>query len=839
MSSRSIFQSHRASLAALVLLSLLSMSIALADEESAPGSDPPGRVARLSYANGAVSLQPAGVEDWADATLNRPLTTGDKLWTDKDSRAELDIGSAAIRLGSMTGFSFLNLDDQNAQMNITAGSAIVHVRDLGEDQSFEIDTPNVAVTLQSPGDYRVQVNEAGDTTVVKVSSGDAQVSAAGQSVPLHTQQASTFTGTDQVTADATSVGAPDALDSWSLERDRRSEQAQAQTSEYVSPDVAGADDLADYGTWESTPEYGPVWTPTVVAAGWSPYQFGRWVWVAPWGWTWVDDAPWGFAPFHYGRWAYRGTRWCWVPGPRHVRAVYAPALVGWVGSPGAHVSISVGGGAGVGWFPLGPREVYVPGYRVSRNYVRNVNVTNTTIVNTTYITNVYENRVTNITYVNRSRPGAVVAVSQDVFTSGRRVYGNTMHIPERELTRFSAHGVGPAIAPVRESVLGRRPDMNVRRPPAAFVNRPIVARTAPPPAPVPFARQQEAIRANGGRPLARSQMTQLQPAAANPRVRVVGGGLARPMQNGGQQFGTTRPGQPGGVSGDRGGQQFGTARPADPTGADRPAQQGGIAGSAARPNIENRREPTIQERERTLHATPIPSSPGASFRNDRPPAEQMRQNDQYRMQNTEESRRQAQEVRPTPPVEQPRAVEQRPQFQARPIEQPREVEQRPQFQARPIEQPRAVEQRPQFQAHPIEQPRAVEQARQFQTRPEQPRAAEPPPQFQARPIEQPRAVEQPRQFQGRPEQPRTAEPPPQFQARPIEQPRAVEQRPQFQARPVEQPRQEFRAPEPRAVQQPRQEPPRSAPPQSRQPPQQQRPDRSDDRRGGNPRINRQ
>ena len=197
-----------------------------------------------------------------------------------------------------------------------------------------------------------------------------------------------------------------------------------------------------------------------------------------------------------------------------MRPVYAPALVAWVGSPGAHVSISVGGGAGVGWFPLGPREVFVPGYRVSNNYVRNVNITNTTIVNNTYITNVYENRVTNVTYVNRSRPGAVVAVSQDVFTSARPISGRTMRIPENELTRFNANGVGPAITPVRESVLGRRPDMNVRRPPAAFVNRPIVARTAPPPAPVPFERQQEAIRANGGRPLARSELTQLQPAVA-------------------------------------------------------------------------------------------------------------------------------------------------------------------------------------------------------------------------------------------------------------------------------------------------------------------------------------
>src|SRR5262249_45992343 len=159
--------------------------------------------------------QPAGVEDWADATLNRPLTTGDKLWTDQSSRAEVDIGSAVIRLGSTTGFSFLNLDDRTAQMNITAGTAIVHVRDLA-DQMLEVDTPNVAIALQSPGDYRVEVNEAGDATVVKVSNGDAEVSAAGQTMQLHTQQASSFTGTDQVDAQAASVGAPDALDSWSL-----------------------------------------------------------------------------------------------------------------------------------------------------------------------------------------------------------------------------------------------------------------------------------------------------------------------------------------------------------------------------------------------------------------------------------------------------------------------------------------------------------------------------------------------------------------------------------------------------------------------------------------------
>src|SRR6266436_7707555 len=127
-------------LAVLALLGLFALGAAGAEE-----GDPPGRVARLSDVEGSVSLQPAGVEEWAAATLNRPLTTGDKLWTDQSSRTELDIGAAAIRLGATTGFSFLNLDDNTAQMQVTAGTLIVRVRDL-QGQTYEVDTPNVALS---------------------------------------------------------------------------------------------------------------------------------------------------------------------------------------------------------------------------------------------------------------------------------------------------------------------------------------------------------------------------------------------------------------------------------------------------------------------------------------------------------------------------------------------------------------------------------------------------------------------------------------------------------------------------------------------------------------------
>src|SRR2546430_1645368 len=502
-------------LAVFVLLSLPLLSVAMADE-----GDPPGRVARLSYTQGTVSLQPAGVQDWAAAVVSRPLTTGDKLWTDQAWRAELDTGAAVIRLGSTTGFTLLSLDDNAAQMRVTSGTLIVHVRELLANQTYEIDTPNIALSLERPGQYRVEVNDAGDTTVVKISEGRAEATGGGQSVPISAQQTVTFRGTSTLSADTATLGAPDGLDDWSMGRDRRAEQGQSRR--YVSEDVAGYQDLDDNGRWENTPDYGYVWSPTVVAVGWAPYRYGHWLWISPWGWTWVDDAPWGFAPFHYGRWVFWSNSWCWVPGPHYIRPVYAPALVAWVGGPHFGVSVSVGGVGAVGWIPLGPREVYAPGYHVSETYVRNVNISNTTIVNNTYITNVYKNNVTNIHYVNSTVPGAVTAVQQNDFTSGRGVAGHRVRLSDRELAHITPTATPPSVVPARESVLGPGAGRGVRQPPAASWNRQVVARTAPPPPPAPFERQLEGIRANRGPPLPRQGIARSQPSTPMAPVRLVG-----------------------------------------------------------------------------------------------------------------------------------------------------------------------------------------------------------------------------------------------------------------------------------------------------------------------------
>ncbi|MES1265149.1 MAG: DUF6600 domain-containing protein, partial [Variovorax sp.] len=292
---------HRA-LKTLAVLSLgLLWGLARAQDAEPYSEDPPERAARLSFIAGDVSLQPAGEEEWAPALINRPLTTGDKLWTERNARAEIYVGTAAIRLDSETGFSFMNVDDDTIQMRVTAGVLNVSVRDLADREHIEIDTPNIALSLLRAGNYRVEVNDAGDATVVKVSEGSLQATGPSQDTVVYAQQAVTFTGTDNLVSQFRTLGAPDDFDSWSLERDRRDDRAEtSRTAEYVSPEVTGYQDLNEYGTWSNEPEYGNVWTPNYVAVGWAPYAYGRWVSISPWGWTWIDDAPWGYAPFHYG-----------------------------------------------------------------------------------------------------------------------------------------------------------------------------------------------------------------------------------------------------------------------------------------------------------------------------------------------------------------------------------------------------------------------------------------------------------------------------------------------------------------------------------------------------------
>ena len=506
--------------------------------------DPPSRVARIGYLEGSVSFQPAGETDWVGAVPNRPLTTGDQLWSDQNSRAELQLGSAILRLSQNTGFSFLNLDDHTVQIQLSSGSLNVRVRRLDQNDVFEIDTPNLAFTILQPGNYRVTASEDGSTTMVAIREGGGEATGNGQTYTLNAGQMGTFSGTNSLNADVEGIGGPDQFDNWAVLRDRRYDNSR--TAQYLSREVVGFEDLDENGDWRDDANYGHVWFPTQVAVGWAPYHTGHWAWISPWGYTWVDDAPWGYAPFHYGRWVSVGGRWGWIAGPVAVRPVYAPALVVFIGAGGP------GFGGNVGWFPLGPREVYVPTYAVSPAYMNRVNISNTT-VSTTVVTNVYnttiinKTTITNVTYANRTVPGAVVVVPQHSFAGAEPVARVAVAVTPQQIAAAPV-GVRVAVVPSRESVLGAKAATagHVTMPPAAIRSRQVVAKTTPPPPPVPFAKQQQALAAHPGQPLAKREMQTLRPAseAARPLVKQAPPGKPATPAVGRNQPNAAKPEQP-------------------------------------------------------------------------------------------------------------------------------------------------------------------------------------------------------------------------------------------------------------------------------------------------------
>jgi hypothetical protein len=480
----------------LLVILLVVFGISLGTSRTASAQDdPPSRVARLNYIQGSVSYQPGSDdsnEDWVAADPNRPLTTGDNLWSDADSRGEVHIGSTSIRLSNLTGISFLNLDDSTIQLQLTQGTIDVRVRNYNPENAYEIDTPNLAFTIYGPGRYRIQTDPDGNSTIILIRDGQGQVTGGGQSYDVDPGQRYTFSGNDQLNYDVQPAMGLDAFEMWSQSRDQREDSSLS--ARYVSRDMDGAYDLDDNGDWQQDSEYGAVWIPRGVAVGWAPYHDGHWVWVSPWGWTWVDSQPWGFAPFHYGRWTQiRGT-WGWVPGPVAVRPVYAPALVAFVGGgPGGFgVSVGFGGGfSGVAWFPLGPRDVYLPSYHTSAVYVQNVNVSNTRVVNVTQVTNVYNtyhtttvvNNVTvnriNYTYANNA--AAVTAVSQATFVGAKPVAAASVRVTPEQLQTVHVVQAAP-LAPTRASYVSAtaRVTPQSAKPPVAFAQKAVVARIAPP-----------------------------------------------------------------------------------------------------------------------------------------------------------------------------------------------------------------------------------------------------------------------------------------------------------------------------------------------------------------------
>ncbi|RAN83056.1 hypothetical protein B5P43_00645 [Bacillus sp. SRB_336] len=464
----------------LCMVATLSQAQSVGDDDSA---DPPSRVARLSYVSGDLGLLPAGAQDWSDASVNRPLTSGDRLSTAEDARAELELGGASLRMDGQTDFGLLDLNDQLAQIELTQGTLGVTVRALDAGQSYEIDTPTVALVIDQPGRFRVDILDNG-TQVTAFDGGATVYGDNNAQRTVNPGRSYRFVDSSLAAVAITDIDRGDAFDAWSAERDRR--YATSDSSQYVSDDVVGYQDLDQYGDWQDSTDYGAVWYPTHVAADWAPYRDGHWAYIAPWGWTWVDDSPWGFAPYHYGRWAYTHRGWGWIPGPRGVRPIYAPALVAFVG--GGNWSVGIGGGP-VGWFPLGPGEIYNPWYRCGRRCYSNVNVHNMrgrhghdprADIDDHYSRYRDGRPSRGDRYANRDAPRGFTAVPGSTFASGRYVQRNLARVDPRRLAGASlvSRDVNRLRPPAGDAQPSRNP--RVHNPRRGGFDREVVARHAPP-----------------------------------------------------------------------------------------------------------------------------------------------------------------------------------------------------------------------------------------------------------------------------------------------------------------------------------------------------------------------
>jgi len=317
-----------------------------------------GNYGRVVFHDNGLRLERAfvdpGMPSGEQVGINAPVFPGDTLITGEGQRVEIQLaGGSVIRSDGETEATFLSLPDPYAEftdhtvLQLSQGSIRVSAL-LAEGEEFRIDTPASSVYLLADGDFRIDVTPGGRTEVIS-RGGVAEVVGNGGSILLRGgMRTEVFPGTLPEEAWAFNTFVTDNFDRWVDERNftygandefvaEASYSASAEAYEAMPEEVQPYyGELEHYGDWSYVEEYGHVWSPTLVEAGWSPYQDGYWS-DGPGGWFWVSSEPWGWAPYHYGRWNWVASRgWCWSPG-----RVFAGAWVAWSW-----------GSAHIGWAPL-------------------------------------------------------------------------------------------------------------------------------------------------------------------------------------------------------------------------------------------------------------------------------------------------------------------------------------------------------------------------------------------------------------------------------------------------------------------------------------------------------
>ena len=438
----------------LLLATAAAVLLTLASTASQAQDDPPAEAGRLSYLSGTVSIQPAGSDDWGQAYPNLPIGLGDRVFTDNDGRAEIQVGQIFVRLGPNSDVTLVRSDEAVISIGVARGAVHVHSFGVLPGQYLFVTAPNGLTLVGSPREFRVDVLPDNDATIfTSFIGGLHMMGAGGFDQYMAAGQALEVAGTNPVTPQWLEANDPDSLDGWSQQRDQQI--ASVAASQYVSPEMPGAYELDASGDWQPGTEYGAIWFPRNVPAGWAPYHNGHWINRSPWGWVWVEDESWGYAPFHYGRWVNYSGRWGWVPGPPAAHPVWSPALVVFAG--GIHV-----GGVGVSaWFPLGPGEPYRPWYPCSPHYIDQVNISNISESPRVHVQVTYVNVVNNVNIVYVNHSIGVSAVSHADFAAGRPVQRASVVVDVRVFDHVQVLAA-PEPKPTPQSIVGTPPVHAVR-----------------------------------------------------------------------------------------------------------------------------------------------------------------------------------------------------------------------------------------------------------------------------------------------------------------------------------------------------------------------------------------
>ena len=439
------------------------MQSAVRAAAAASAVPPSGRVGRVSLLSGKVGFRGLGDTIWTDAQINDPIAGGVSLRTDPQARALIQSGPDTIALAEDTEIATANLNNQVVEITVSRGRIDLDIPRLGKGETVQIDFSRGGIWLLQPGRYDISAGAGDQPPWIAAFTGSARFVGGGADIAINAGDKVLLTGSGAA-AVTTEPASADEFAVWC--GTHVVEQSRFAAPYFVSPAMTGFDALDAAGIWTADGKFGEAWVPNALPADWAPYRYGHWRWLGPWGWNWIDDRPWGFAPSHYGRWAFFNQHWMWVPGKYSAHPVYAPAVVAFLGTPGVGLSFAEGSGPAVAWFPLAPGEAYWPSYSADLDYIRGLNAGNISDLGIIRLRTDGEPpaEIANGHFANRQFASVV---PRPVFVAGQAVPPALLQLPPQRLENAPAIMGSPQIGPPAPPA------------PARIAAAPVIGRPAP------------------------------------------------------------------------------------------------------------------------------------------------------------------------------------------------------------------------------------------------------------------------------------------------------------------------------------------------------------------------